>query len=646
MHYLEATLLSMVLMLAILVDVLRFPLLKKDRGSRFFAELTIAYAIFLVITILTCLGREGIVSYPLRLGRILWTLHFLSFPCLLGMWMHFNALNVIDDEKFVNILTLVHAIPFLVLVVITLTDIPAQRFYPFNESYEHLLPVSGTYFMMLLSLFFCLAMILPTLGHRKELQGSFLFISVLMPITFTISLVSFWMTHTHIMFIMVNSFMMLLYYLIGQRDSVRTDSLTGLPSYSLLKRKLIRIFRFQSSYTVILLDIENFRYFNTRYGQLLGDRMLVDLAKFLSTLGSTNEVFRISDDQFCLCLPSKNEKTAEIVADQIKNRLNRPWVFEERSVYIQVNLAIIDIPQQVGTIEEFKRAANHLLMEIKLVRNRSMIVYTRESTIDQERKLNIISALRESIKFPDRISAYYQPIYDVKTEQLVSAEALMRIEDSHLGFLQPGEFIAPAEQTGLIKQLTQILLAKVCRFIKQLPEGNNLLQHISINLSGEDFESRTIGKTLLGIIEHEGIKPRQIGFEITESVVLQSYETVSDVMVELSLKKITFALDDFGTGYSNLLALMELPYSYVKCYKSVIQSAIANPSMLTLLTEMLHKMGKHIVAEGVETADQLALIRQVGIERVQGFYFSKPLTEQAFYTLVASSQAQPMDFTH
>ncbi|HCS36906.1 MAG TPA: diguanylate cyclase [Sphaerochaeta sp.] len=645
MHYLEATLLSMVLMLAILIDVLRFPLIKKDRGSRFFAELTIAYSIFLVITILTCLGREEIISYPLQLGRILWTLHFLSFPVLLGMWMHFNAINVIDDVRFVNMLTLVHAIPLLVLVVVALIDIPRQRFYPFNGTYEHLLPVSGTYFMMILSLFFCLAMILPTLGHRKELQGSFLFISILMPIIFTISLVTFWMTHTHIMFIMVNSFMMLLYYLIGQRDSVRTDSLTGLPSYSLLRRKLIRIFRYQSSYAVILLDIENFRYFNSRYGQLLGDRMLVNLAKFLSTLGSTNEVFRISDDQFCLCLPSKDEKTAEIVADKIKNRMNQSWEFDGRSVYIQVNLAVVNIPQQAGTVEEFKRAANHLLLEIKMVRNRSMIVYTRESTNDQERKLNIISALRESIKHPEQILAYYQPIYDVKTERLVSAEALMRIEDCHLGFLQPREFIPPAEQTGLIKQLTQILLAKVCRFIKQLPEDNCPLKHISINLSGEDFESRVIGKTLLNIIEHEGIKPTRIGFEITESVVLQSYETVSDVMIELSLKKITFALDDFGTGYSNLRALMDLPYDYVKFDKSVIQSAMTNPSMLTLLTEMLHKMGKVIVAEGVETADQLALIRKVGIERVQGFYFSKPLPEKAFRELVVRLQAQPVDFS-
>jgi EAL domain-containing protein (putative c-di-GMP-specific phosphodiesterase class I) len=105
-------------------------------------------------------------------------------------------------------------------------------------------------------------------------------------------------------------------------------------------------------------------------------------------------------------------------------------------------------------------------------------------------------------------------------------------------------------------------------------------------------------------------------------------------MVELSLKKISFALDDFGTGYSNLRALMDLPYDYVKFDKSVIHSAVSNPTILTLLTEMLHKMGKSIVAEGVETEEQLSVVKKVGIERVQGFYYSKPLTEKEFLELV------------
>nr|WP_319474502.1 bifunctional diguanylate cyclase/phosphodiesterase [uncultured Sphaerochaeta sp.] len=638
MHYFEATLLSIILMLAILVDVLRFPLIKKDRGSRFFAELTIAYSIYLVITIFICLGREGIVLYPIPINRILWTLHYLSFPLLLGMWMHFNALNVIDNEKLVNLLSLIHAIPLAVLTMIALLDISRQQFYPFNAAYEHMLPTPGTTYMLILSFFFCLAMLLPTLGHRKELPGSFLFISMLLPVAFTTSFIAFYVTHTHVMFTMVNSFMMVLYYLIGQRDSVRTDPLTGLPSYTLLKRKMIRIFRFRSPYAVILLDIENFRYFNSRYGQFIGDQILIELADYLRTLANANEVFRISNDQFCLCFPATKEETALSITNQIENRLKHPWILNERSVHIQVNMAIISIPQQAETLEEFKQAVNQLLLEIKTVRSKSLIVYTRESMIDHERKLNIISALRESIKFTDQVVVHYQPIYDAKTEQLVSAEALMRIKDRHLGFLQPGEFISLAEQTGLIVQLTQIVLAKVCKFIKQFPQDYSPLSHIAMNLSGEDFESKTLGKILLNIIEKEGVNPKQIGFEITESVVLQSYETVSDVMIELSLKKITFALDDFGTGYSNLRALIDLPYDYVKFDKSVIHAAENNPSMLSLLTEMLHKMGKCVIAEGVETKEQLALIRSVGIERVQGYYFSKPLEEEIFHNLVVKAR--------
>ena len=635
MRYLEATLFSMVLMLAILFDVLKFPLLKKDRGSRFFAELTIVYSAYLIISILICLGREGILSYPSGLVRILWTLHFLSMPFLLAMWMHFNAMNVIDDEKMVITLTKIHIIPLIVLSVMAIIDIVHQRFYPFNERYELLLPVSGTYFMIILSLFFCVAMILPTLGHRKELQGSFLFISMLLPIAFIISIMTFWVTHTHVMFIMVNSFMMVLYYLIGQRDSVRTDPLTGLSSYALLKRKLIRIFRFKTPTVIIFLDIENFRTFNSRYGKLLGDQMLISLAKYLRTLGNTNEVFRMTNDQFCLCIPSsKNGNKVQTLAEQIKQRMDRPWNLENTEVFIQVNIAVIDIPQQVSTLEEFKHAADQLLLEIKMVRKKSIIVYSRESSLNHQKTLNILSALRDSIRKPEQVLVYYQPIYDVKTGHIVSAEALMRINDEHLGFLQPGEFISLAERTGLITLLTQIILGKVCKLTRRLSSTAKTLEYIAVNLSGEDFGSKTIGKTLIETIENEEANPQNIGFEITESVVLKSYETVAEVMVELSLKKISFALDDFGTGYSNLRALMDLPYDYVKFDKSVIHSAVSNPTILTLLTEMLHKMGKSIVAEGVETEEQLSVVKKVGIERVQGFYYSKPLTEKEFLELV------------
>ena len=141
----------------------------------------------------------------------------------------------------------------------------------------------------------------------------------------------------------------------------------------------------------------------------------------------------------------------------------------------------------------------------------------------------------------------------------------------------------------------------------------------------------SIKETPLQIIGNEGLEPKWIGFEITESVIMTSYDIVSDVMKDLSDKKITFALDDFRAGYANIKALMELPYTFIKFDKSIVQKA---PSILSLLCDIMHRIGKYSIAEGVETEEQLALIGEIGIDRVQGFYYSKPLKEEAFLKLI------------
>lgn len=634
MHYYLVALLSSILMLAILCDVIRFPLLRKDRGSRFFAELTIVYSIYIVLSLLLLLGRDGRVTYPLTVHRVLWTLHALAIPFLLSTWMHFNAINVMDDPKQVTILSLIHDIPLAVLAVAALLDIPAQQFYPLNGEFNHLLGSTGSAYILILSWFFCFAMLMPTLGHSKDLQGSFLFVSLLLPLCFAVSLIALQMTHSTVLFMMVNAFMLVLYYLIGQRDSITFDSLTGLPTESLLERKLIRIFRFQSPYALILVDLENFPYYSTLYGASVAQQLLSEVGKFLKTLAKTNEVFRMENNRFCLCVPQTHGRMSGLLVQKIRNRMKEQWELAEKAVYIQVNLGILSIPKQAASMQEYKAARKQMLQQSESVRKRAVFFYTKEDAQSQQQTMNIVSALRTSIRNPDQVKVYYQPIYDVASNLMVSAEALMRIEDEHLGFLRPGQFIPLAEQTGLIVDLTQILLAKVCKLVKQNPTLADSLEYISVNLSGEDFKSKQIAHTLLSIIEGEHIDGRSIGFEITETVVLQSYEMAANVMLELSQKDIHFSLDDFGSGYSNLQALMDLPYRFVKFDKSVIQGAMANATMLTLLSEMLHKLGKTLVAEGVETEEQLAMVKGIGIERVQGMLFSKPLDEQAFLALV------------
>ena len=580
-------------------------------------------------------SKDGYLTYPVLVGQTLWALHFLTFAFLLAMWAHFNALNIISDAKHIFRFSWIHGAPLGLLTVVTLTDIPLQRFYPVNAAYEHLLPGAGTYCMIGLSVYYALAMVIPTLYHRKDLQGPFLFVSFLLPATFLVSLISFWATHSYALFMVVNAFMLVLHYLIGQRDSFRVDDLTGLPSSSLLQRNLIRIFRTKASYVLILIDIENFRNFNVRYGRQLGDKMLVALAGFLSTLGSWNEVFRLESDRFCLCMPALGKEGADALIARIQERMGRSWELEGAEADIQVNLAVISIPEQVCNLEELEQATDRLFMEMKTGRKDSVIVHTREDSIIQQQKLNIITALRNSVRHPEQVRVVYQPIYELENGRMISAEALMRIEDRHLGWLEPADFIALAEQTSLIVPLSHILLAEVCRMVKRIPEGS--LECVAINLSGKNMELKSVGKILLGILEAEEVDPKRICFEITESVLLQSYERVAGVMQELSQQEITFALDDFGTGYSNVQALMDLPYQFVKFDKSVIQRSTDNPQMLISLVGMMGKMGKCTIAEGVETDEELLLVRDIGFDRAQGFILSKPLDGEALLELLGRS---------
>ncbi|HKL60047.1 MAG TPA: EAL domain-containing protein, partial [Sphaerochaeta sp.] len=334
----------------------------------------------------------------------------------------------------------------------------------------------------------------------------------------------------------------------------------------------------------------------------------------------------------CLCVSAKEMDSADNLVAKIKKRMDQAWELDDISVFIQVNLAVINTPHQVVNREEFKQATDLLFMEMKTERKKSVIVYTRSESLDQQQRLNIITALRNSIRHPLQVQAYYQPIFEIDTGRMVAAEALMRIDDKHLGLLQPSDFIDVAEKTALIVPLRQILLTQVCHMLKMVPE--DAVGYIAVNLSGKDFEAQDIGKTLLETIKSEGVDPKRIGFEITESVVLQSYEAVADVMKKLSRENISFALDDFGTGYSNMQALMDLPYHFVKFDRSVIQRSVANPKMLSLVTDMLHKMDKSIIAEGVESEQELAMIRHLGIGRVQGYYFAKPMDSKAFHAFV------------
>jgi len=221
--------------------------------------------------------------------------------------------------------------------------------------------------------------------------------------------------------------------------------------------------------------------------------------------------------------------------------------------------------------------------------------------------------------------------------RIIAAEALMRIEDERLGMISPGEFIPAAEMAGLISPLTEIMVRKVCTLLKTHVKQTSHLTHISINISAEDLNSSEFAHRILDIIEQTQVDAGKISFEVTESVLLSPSDFVQKNWNAFTERGIHFLLDDFGTGYSNLETLVSKPFDFVKLDRSVVSNPTNNYELLALITGMLKHLGKSMVAEGVETAEQLEVVKREGIQFVQGYYFSKPVPEEQLLTWLSGS---------
>jgi EAL domain-containing protein (putative c-di-GMP-specific phosphodiesterase class I) len=300
------------------------------------------------------------------------------------------------------------------------------------------------------------------------------------------------------------------------------------------------------------------------------------------------------------------------------------------SVTIRVNIAVVMVPEHGRSVGDVLDKVEFTIAELKARRRLTVLVFNTKIMEIRQRKLDVMDAIRNAVNDDSKVRVYYQPIYNIATGKMVSAEALVRIEDEVLGRLMPTEFIPLAEQTGSIVKLTTIILRKVCRRLRESAETLAQLEYISVNLSVEDFSSPDVAGTLLGIIKAEGIASSRIGFELTESMLIESYAPIARTLSILAASGVTFALDDFGIGYSNIIALSSLPFNTVKIDRSVVVNAESDYKMLELLVLMLRKMGKKLVAEGVETHNQLEIVRQAGIHWVQGFLFSPPVSDEEF----------------
>jgi diguanylate cyclase (GGDEF)-like protein/PAS domain S-box-containing protein len=419
------------------------------------------------------------------------------------------------------------------------------------------------------------------------------------------------------------------------------DPLTGLPNRSLLIERLesalARARRHQRRVAVLFLDLDHFKVVNDSLGHSLGDRLLVAISERLAlALRPGDTVARFGGDEFVvLCEDVLDQSDAVAVAERVDRAISGRFVVDDTEVFVGVSIGIAcptDVDVDPETLIRDADAAMYRAKDRGRARWELFDHAMRASAVD---RLDIETALRRALERRE-LRIFYQPIIELRTGAIDGIEALLRWEHPERGLLNPDEFITVAEETGLIVPIGAWVLDQACRQVQrwQAEIPSLVPLRLSVNLSGRQLGHAKLVEDVAAVLAETGIDPALVELEITESVLMDDVEMSQETLGALHGLGVKLAVDDFGTGYSSLSYLRRFPVDLLKVDRSFVEVLDAAPGELSddsaivaAIVTLSHALGLTAVAEGVESAAQLAMLRQLGCDRAQGFYMARPGTD-------------------
>lgn len=377
-------------------------------------------------------------------------------------------------------------------------------------------------------------------------------------------------------------------------------------------------------YQIILLDIDNFKYFNDTFGYTVGDALIQGVAKSLKSLLPEDALLgRTGSDDFCIITPEGMD--LEPLLDDITANRHR-FYYKETEFQIKYSIGIA-LSQPGYDINDIIKHAEIAMYQVKEKGKNGHAYYNNDYELQMHDRLLKINALEKSIN-RNEITLNYQPIINSTTREIIGFEALVRWYSTKHGQVPPSEFIPLAENTGFIIELGDHILKEACQFANRLEEINSD-SHVSVNISSKQLLSGDFAQRFLTILKESGTDAKLIAIEITESAIIENYDLAFNVLNDLKNVGIRVYLDDFGTGYSSLNHLTQLPIDLIKIDKSFIDNihfSKRDEIMVKNIINMAEDFKLDLVAEGVETNDQFLLLQSLGAQMLQGYHFDKPLT--------------------
>jgi len=411
------------------------------------------------------------------------------------------------------------------------------------------------------------------------------------------------------------------------------DPLTDLPNRRFLRQYMDGVLQKtrgtgrQSA--ILFLDLDRFKSINDTLGHAAGDQLLKDASgRIRSCLRSGDRVARVGGDEFICVIPElKDEQEAAETARRIIERLSIPFQVHGHELYITTSIGISMFPYHGDDIETLIANADTAMYRAKQEGRNGFRLYAYEMNAKSFEHMLLEQSLRKAIA-EDELLLYYQPQVELTSGEVTGLEALVRWQHGEFGLIPPSEFIPIAEETGLIVPLGNWVLKQACRQCRIWQEEGNRPVKISVNVSAGQFQHPEFVAYVAEIMLQTGMRPELLELEITESMFIQDAAATIAKLNELKRMGVRIAVDDFGTGYSSLNYLRQFPLDVLKIDRAFIRDIAHNAhdqAITDAMIRLAHDLGLHVIAEGVETAEQLARIQQPRCDAVQGFLFSKPL---------------------
>jgi len=407
------------------------------------------------------------------------------------------------------------------------------------------------------------------------------------------------------------------------------DSLTGLPNRSLLQERLRQAIgeaREGRPLALLLVDLDRFKEINDTFGHENGDQVILRVGRRLGQiLGDPERVSRLRGDEFAVLLPGAETEVALQLAYRIMKSLEEPFAIEGLSIEIGASIGISVGGDPGGTVDGLLRQAD-MAMRVAKRDHSGCVVYSLECDPYSPRRLVFLGELRRAIE-GDQLRLQYQPKVDLSSRAVIGVEALVRWQHPRLGLVPPDQFVALAEQGGLIRPLTRWVLNEAltqCRLWQRSCPSLSM----AVNLSARNLQDANLAELVAGLLDKKGVPPESLALEITESAVMAEPERAGEILRSLEASGVRLAIDDFGTGYSSLVCLRKLPVSEIKIDKSFVMGVTANEGDRVIVrstSDLAHNLGLKVVAEGVEDLAALDLLGSFGCDAAQGFFLGRPM---------------------